>query len=327
MFHGLLQNNVRENDMDSLKKVNRLKTMKKMKNKTERLKDYLYIVIGCIIAAIAIDVFLVPYKIAPGGLTGLATILFHITSVGIPVGTLILILNVPLFLGGFRFIGKRFIVKTLFSTVLLSAFIDLFEPFTQRFINQYLDKVTDVPYGSNLLLYCVIGGFVMGIGLGLVFRAGATTGGTDLAAKILHRFIPHFTVGQILLVIDGLVVLLAAIAFKSFLLGLYATVAIYISSKVIDTILEGVNYAKAVFIISDQADLISQKVMREIDRGVTGLSGTGMYTGTEKRVLLCVLERTQIPKLKELVKDVDPKAFVVMTDVREVLGEGFKKNE
>ena len=126
------------------------------------------------------------------------------------------------------------------------------------------------------------------------------------------------------MVIDGIVVIFAAVAFKSFLLGLYAIVTIYITSKVIDAILEGVDYAKAVFIISNHSQIISQKIIKEIDRGVTGLSGTGMYTGDDKQVLLWVLDRTQIPKLKALVKSVDPDAFVIMTDVREVLGEGFK---
>jgi uncharacterized membrane-anchored protein YitT (DUF2179 family) len=288
------------------------------------IEEFLYIIIGCLVTAVALDVFLLPYKIAAGGVTGIATVLFYITHSKIPIGTIILLLNVPLFLGGMKFIGKRFFLKTVLSTILLSVFIDLVEPFTKKFLSQYLGDLADSAPGANLLLYCVFGGVGMGIGLGLVFRAGATTGGTDLAAQIVHHFFPHFTVGRILMVIDAMVVLFAAVAFKSFLLGLYAIVTIYLSSKVIDAILEGVDYAKAVFIISNQSDFISQRIMAEIDRGVTGLNGTGMYTGTEKKVLLCVLDRKQIPKLKSLVKSMDPKAFVIMTDVREVLGEGFR---
>jgi len=288
------------------------------------MEEYLYIVIGCLVTAVALDVFLLPYKIAAGGITGIATVLFYITNSKIPIGTIILLLNVPLFFGGMKFIGKRFFFKTLLSTVLLSGFIDLLEPFTKSFISRYMGDMADSTPGANLLLYCVFGGVGMGIGLGIVFRVGATTGGTDLAAQIVHHFFPHFTVGRILMVVDAMVVLFAAIAFQSFLLGLYAIVTIYLSSKVIDAILEGVDYAKAVFIISNHSDLISQKIMTEIDRGVTGLNGTGMYTGTEKQVLLCVLDRKQIPKVKSLVKSIDPKAFVIMTDVREVLGEGFR---
>lgn len=301
--------------------------MNKRKKVFSIIVNYIYIVIGCLITAGAIDIFLLPYKIAPGGITGIATVLFYITNSKVPVGVIILILNVPLFLGGMKLIGKRFFLRTLVSTILLSVFIDIIEPFSSRFVTSFLGGFTDSSSNSNLLLYCIFGGVMMGVGLGIVFRAGSTTGGTDLAAQMVHRFVPRFTVGQILMVIDGLVVVFAAIAFKSFLLGLYAIVTIYISSKVIDTVLEGVDYAKAVFIISNNSEIISKKIMTEIDRGVTGLHGTGMYTGTEKQVLLCVLDRAQIPKLKALVKSVDASAFVIMTDVREVLGEGFKSRE
>ena len=286
--------------------------------------SYLYLIVGCFIAAGAIDIFLLPYKIAPGGMTGIATVIFYVTNSKIPVGITILLLNIPLFIVGMKFIGRKFFLKTLLSTILLSVFIDVLKPFSQKFIDRFLGDLENTPVYSNLLLYCVFGGALMGIGLGIVFRAGATTGGTDLAAQIVHHFIPYFTVGKILMVIDGIVVIFAAVAFKSFLLGLYAIVTIYITSKVIDAILEGVDYAKAVFIISNHSQIISQKIIKEIDRGVTGLSGTGMYTGDDKQVLLWVLDRTQIPKLKALVKSVDPDAFVIMTDVREVLGEGFK---
>ena len=164
----------------------------------------------------------------------------------------------------------------------------------------------------------------MGLGLGLVFRSGATTGGTDLAARIVHRFIPNLTMGQTLLFIDSSVIIFAAIAFGSFQLGLYAIVSLYVSSKVIDAILEGVNFAKSVLIISDKSDEIAHRIMKDLDRGVTALKGTGMYTGKDKQVLLCVLQRSQIPALKEIVKSVDDKAFVILTEIREVLGEGFQ---
>ena len=291
------------------------------------ISAYISIIIGCLITAVAMDVFLIPYKIAPGGVTGIATVLFYLTRSSIPVGAIMLLLNVPLFLGGIKYIGRIFFIRTLFSTILLSFFIDILEPVTRQFGDRYLGSLTSSSSNSNLMLYSVFGGVVIGIGLGIVFRSGATTGGTDLAAQIVHHFFPHFTIGQILLVIDAMVVVFAAIAFKSFLLGLYAIVTIFLSSKVIDVILEGVNYAKAVFIISDRSDEISQKIMTGFDRGVTGLHGTGMYTGTKKEVLLCVLDRRQIPKLKAMVKSVDMKAFVIMTDVREVLGEGFKSRD
>lgn len=288
------------------------------------VKDYIFILIGCMITAVAMDVFLIPYKIAPGGVTGIATVLFYLTDSAVPVGILMLLMNIPLFLGGMRFIGKIFFIRTLFSTIFLSVFIDVLEPFTHKFVERYLGGLTVSSANSNLLLYCIFGGVLMGFGLGIVFRSGATTGGTDLLAQIVQHFFPHLTVGSILMVIDAVVVVLAALAFQSFLLGLYAIVTIFLSSKVVDVVLEGVDYAKAVFIISNHSDEISKKIMTEIDRGVTGLNGTGMFTGTEKQVLLCVLDRKQIPKLKVLVKSIDMNAFVIMTDVREVVGEGFK---
>jgi uncharacterized membrane-anchored protein YitT (DUF2179 family) len=297
--------------------------MSKFKETVGSLKDYFLIIIGCILSALAIDIFLVPYKIAPGGVTGLATVIYYITNSRYQVGTIMLILNIPLFLGGMKFIGRKFAIKTLFSTVLLSMLIDVIEPLTNQFAQHFLGELKDAATSSNLLLYCMIGGAVLGAGLGLVFKAGATTGGTDLGAQIVNHFIPHVSIGKILMVIDGIVVVFAAVAFQSFLLGLYAIVTIFITSKIIDTILEGVNFAKAVFVISNHSEAIAQKVLKELDRGVTGLKGTGMYTGTDKQVLLCVLDRTQIPKIKLLVKSVDPAAFVVVTDVREVLGEGF----
>jgi uncharacterized membrane-anchored protein YitT (DUF2179 family) len=164
----------------------------------------------------------------------------------------------------------------------------------------------------------------MGAGLGIVFRSGATTGGTDLAARITNHFAPNLTMGQILLFIDTSVIIFAAIAFQSFLLALYAIVTLFISSKVIDAVLEGVNFAKSVFVISDRPDEISERILKDLDRGVTALKGTGMYTGKDKQVLLCVLHRGQLPLLKEIVKIIDPKAFIILTDIREVLGEGFK---
>lgn len=299
--------------------------MKRKEKFIRGLKDYLWIVLGSVITAVAINVFLVPYKIAPGGVTGIATVVYYLISGRLPVGTIMLILNVPLFIFGFRFIGHKFIVRTLFSTILLSVAIDLSLPFTDLFIRQLaLEKLTA---GPDLLLYSIFGGFFMGLGLGLVFKSGATTGGTDLAARIIHHFNPSMSMGKALLFIDTAVILFAAIAFNSFLLALYAVLSLYISTKIIDVILEGVNFAKAVYIISDSADEIARDIMKELDRGVTALNGTGMYTGNGKKVLFCILQHGQLTLLKALVKKIDPSAFIILSDVTEVLGEGFKTYE
>lgn len=289
--------------------------------------DYFMIFIGSIITAGSINIFLVPYKIAPGGASGIATVLFYISNGKFPVGMTMLALNIPLFLLGIRFIGKKFVIKTLFGTVLLSLIIDLTEPFTHAFTKKFMEMSGGQIYSQDILLYSLFGGFLMGVGLGLVFKSGATTGGTDLAARIVTHFFPMLTMGETLLLIDTSVIILAAVAFKSFQLGLYAIVTLYISSKVIDAILEGVNFAKAVFIISDFAGQISDRILKDLDRGVTALEGTGMYTESKKQVLLCIVNRGQIPLLKNIVKNVDQNAFIILADVREVLGEGFKTYE
>lgn len=289
--------------------------------------DYLMIVVGSIITAGSINIFLVPFKIAPGGVSGIATVLYYVSNGKFSVGITMLVLNIPLFILGMRFIGRKFVIKTLFGTVLLSLIIDLSEPFTSTFAQKIGDMSQGVIYSQDILLYSLFGGFLMGLGLGLVFRSGATTGGTDLAARIVNHFLPIFTMGETLLIIDTSIIILAAVAFKSFQLGLYAIVTLFISSKVIDAILEGVNYAKAVFIISDHSEHISAKILNNLDRGVTALEGTGMYTGNNKKVLLCILNRGQIPVLKNIVKSIDHNAFIILADVREVLGEGFKTYE
>lgn len=286
--------------------------------------DYFMIVIGSIIAACSMNIFLVPYKIAPGGLSGVATVLYHVSGGKFPMGITMLVLNVPLFFLGIRFIGKKFVLKTLFGTAMLSVVIDITEPFTSDLTQRFGQMpVGNVP-SQDILLYSIFGGALMGVGLGLVFKFGATTGGTDLAARIINHIFPAFTMGEILLVIDTSVIVLATVVFRSFQLGLYAILTLFISSKVIDAILEGVNFAKAVLIISDHSEDIAERIMNDLDRGVTALEGTGMYTGNNKKVLLCVLNRGQISMLKSIVKSINQKAFIILADVREVLGEGFK---
>jgi len=299
--------------------------MKLFKKIFRSVKDYLWIILGSIITAISINVFMVPFKIAPGGVSGVATVLHYLSFGKFPVGTTMLVLNVPLFLAGIKFIGKKFALRTLFSTIVLSLFIDATQTLSTYFVEKYLSRLENSSATPDMLLYSIFGGLLMGIGLGIVFRFGATTGGSDLAARIVSHFKPNYTMGETILFIDCSVIVFAAISFQSFQLGLYSIVTLYISSKVIDAILEGVNFAKAVLIISDKSDQIAVRILKELDRGVTCLKGTGMYTGENKEVLLCVLHRGQLPQLKEMTKEVDEKAFVILADIREVLGEGFKK--
>lgn len=287
-------------------------------------KNSLLIVLGSFITAVSINVFMVPYKIAPGGVSGIATVIYYLTSQKFPVGAIMLVLNIPLFVFGFKFIGRKFIVRTFFSTILLSVFIDFLEPYTRYFVDNYLVKVEPSPSVPDLFLYSIFGGFLMGLGLGMVFKAGATTGGSDLAARIANHFIANLTMGQLIMIIDTAIIICATAAFNSFHLGMYAIITLYISSKVIDAVLEGVNFAKSVFIISDKSDEIAVRIMEVMDRGVTALRGIGMYTGKDKNVLLCIVHRGQLQQLKEIIMELDSNSFIILTDIREVLGEGFK---
>jgi uncharacterized membrane-anchored protein YitT (DUF2179 family) len=226
---------------------------------------------------------------------------------GFPVGVTTLVLNVPLFLIGIRQLGGHFGIRTLLATILLSFFIDIIP----------VPALTD-----DSLLASIYGGFLMGIGLGMIFRKKATTGGTDLMATLIHKHFPAISVAWVLFAVDFLVVVAAAI-FLGLSQALYAVVALAVSARVIDLVQEGLNTAKAVLIISDHSHEISRRILEVMDRGVTLLNGKGAYTGNEKDVILCVVRRTQITQVKEITNSFDPAAFVLVADVREVMGEGF----
>lgn len=286
-------------------------------------KSYILIALGCLITTISMNVFLIPFKLAPGGVSGLSTVIYYIIGGTIPVGTLMLILNIPLFLMGYRSKGHRFIIRSMFGAVMLSLMIDLTSPFFNWLINEYFISFDNEMANPDLLLYSLIGGGIMGFGLAIVLKEDATTGGTDLLAAVLKKLFPKFSVGQYLLFMDGFVIIFSVIAFKSVKIGLYASLCLYIASKSIDAYLEGMNFSKSLLIISEKSEMIAKRLLNEVDRGVTGLKGMGMYSKQDKTVLLCVVKREEIPTVKEIVKDCDQSAFVLLIDVREVLGEGF----
>ena len=267
--------------------------------------SYLQILLGCVIGAAAYPAFLVPNSIAPGGLTGVATILNHL--LGTPVGLVSLLLNVPLFIIGYRSMGKVFAFRSLIATVLFSVFIDILP----------LSPMTYDP-----LLGTLFGGVLLGIGLGLILRGGATTGGSDMVARMVHRRFPFITVGSFLFGVDFMVVIAAG-----FVVGvtqaLYALINIYIASRVVDAVMIGFGGNKACFIIPDAWEKISRQVMDEMDRGVTLLSAKGAYTGNERPVVLCVLARQEVMTIKQIVRQVDESAFMFVTEAHEAIGEGF----
>ncbi|NLO93081.1 MAG: YitT family protein [Clostridiaceae bacterium] len=286
-------------------------------------KSYLLISLGCLLVAISMNVFLIPYKLAPGGVSGLSTVLFHLFGGTIPVGTIMIALNIPLFLIGYRSKGRQFVVRSVFGSLMLSVLIDVTAPFLRWLVSDYFVYFDNTMAEPDLLLYSLIGGAIMGFGLAIVLKEDATTGGTDLMASVLNNKIPKFSVGQHLLFMDLCVVIFATIAFRSVKLGLYTTLCLYISSKTIDAYLEGINFSKALLIISEKQEEISERLMDEVGRGVTGLKGHGMYTKQDKTVLLCVVKREEIPTVKDIVRACDNKSFILLIDVREVLGEGF----
>jgi uncharacterized membrane-anchored protein YitT (DUF2179 family) len=230
----------------------------------------LIVLLGAVIVSLGVNLFLVPNKIAAGGVTGLATVFYYLT--GFPVGTIMLVLNIPLFILGIKILGRSFGIKTLFATLFLSLAIDLLAPI--------LNSLTD-----DLLLASIFGGLFVGFGLGMVLKQDATTGGTDLSAKIIHKIISYISVGQLLLIIDAMIVLTAALVFKNYELGLYAAITLFITSRVIDAVIVGVNYTKAVHIISDKPEEISNKLVFEMNHGMTSLNGKGMISKKEKNVL------------------------------------------
>ncbi|MGI6124108.1 MAG: YitT family protein [Acetivibrionales bacterium] len=294
-----------------------------MSNKKLDIKSYFSIILGCFIMTVSMNMFLIPFRLAPGGVSGLSTVLYYVLEGSIPVGTLMLILNTPLFIIGYRSKGRQFLIRSLFGATLLSLMIDSTSLLFSRIINEHFIRFDNSMSDPDLLLYALIGGGIMGFGLAIVLREEATTGGTDLMAAVLHKLFPRFSVGQHLLFMDGVIILFATIVFRSVKLGLYASMCLYVSSKTIDAYLEGVRFSKSLLIISEKAELIAGRLLEEVDRGVTGLKGTGMYSKQDKTVLLCVVKREEIPVVKDIVKSCDASAFILLIDVREVLGEGF----
>lgn len=273
----------------------------------KKVLEYLVIIIGSIILALGLSLFLIPNRIAPGGITGLATILYHLLS--FPPGLVILLANLPLLLISIYIMGMMLGLRTLVGVLVTSLAVDYF--------NLFLPVITKDP-----LLAAIYGGLLMGLGLGLVFRARGSTGGTDLIAQILHHFL-GLSFGQGFILADFFIVLLAGFVFNAEL-ALYAFVSIIISSKVVDLVQEGFDMSKGVLIISPKTLEIREAILGELERGVTIIKGQGGYTGEERDLLLCVIPRALVTRLKHLILKVDPHAFVIFSDVKEVLGEGFK---
>ena len=277
--------------------------------------DYLFIFMGTGIMALAIQCIFEPIGLVTGGFSGIAIIIRKMTAGivegGVPLWLTNLALNVPVFIAALIIKGRKFLGRTVIGTVLLSFWL-------------YVIPQVDLTQG-DYMLSAVFGGVITGIGIGFVLLAKATTGGTDLVSALIQKYVRHYSVVQILQVIDGMVVLAGLYVF-GLKPALYAIVAIFITSKVSDALMEGMKYSKAAFIITDCYKEIADAIMTQLDRGLTGLDATGMYSGDKKTVLYCVVSKKEIVELKDIVAKIDPKAFVIVTDAREVFGEGFLEN-
>lgn len=284
-----------------------------MKSKvTTLLKNYLIITLGALVYAVSFVYCYDPNQIGFGGVTGIAQIINTYIPV-LPVGVMVIVFNAPLFLLGWKLLGGHLLVSSLYAMAASSLFIDLFHYY-----------VPEVPTMEPMLA-AVFGGILLGAGLGLVFSQGATTGGTDLMARLLKLKLAWLPVGKLLLGIDLVVVLTAALAFHSLVSGLYGLIGLYISTLVMDKMLYGMDTAKVAYIISDFDKEIAAAIVNTLDRGVTILSGKGAYSGQPKEVLMCAFKQRQIVQLKATVKEIDPAAFLIVCDAHEVLGDGFRE--
>ena len=293
------------------------------------LRETMMLLSGGLLSAIAVNVFYLPIKLTMGGVSGIAAIIFQLTGQGrfLSFGALVFLLNIPLLILGWWKIDLRFVWRSLIGTVVYSLFIDLSEPFLTGFYSRYIDRPL-ANGGADPLIYCLFGGVLYGLGLGLIFRGEYTTGGTDILALIIKKKFKVLSTGQFLMVLDAVVVLASAVAYRNdagpgVLMAMYSFIAMYLTSKSIDIVLEGFDYCRTAYIISTKSDLIADRIMQQMQRGVTSLHGRGMYTRQQKDVLLCVLSRKQVPEIKQIVSDIDPDAFVIVSEAREVLGEGF----
>jgi uncharacterized membrane-anchored protein YitT (DUF2179 family) len=284
-------------------------------------KDYLFILVGSFILAAGFVYFVSPHKIVPGGVYGIAIVVHYLTEgvfsfwpEGIPIGLFGLILNIPLTIAGIKILGPRFGVKTVIGFVLTSVFMDGIT---------YFRPNGNIPLVDDVLLSSVFGGVLIGFGLGLIFKSRATSGGSDIIAMIIAKY-TKLQLGKLMIYVDSVIVLLALFAFQDWHIPLYSWVVIYISGRAIDMTLEGADYNKALLIISNKHAEIKHKLLHDLERGGTYLSGEGMYTGEEKRIIYTVVSRREVAILEEYISKIDPDAFITIMDAKEILGEGFQ---
>lgn len=294
-----------------------------MKNKEKTVKfliKYAVVSLGCVIYALGVALFLDANQIASGGVTGISIVLSHLTEsvAWLNTGIWIIIINIPLFILGWIFFGYKFIMSTIYSTVLSSLLVWAFE--------EAFESVS--PVTDNLIISAVIGGALFGGGLGLIFRMGSTTGGTDIVVKILRKKFRFLSTGKISLIVDIVIVGISAIVYKNFELTCITFFSLVVIAVSFDWILYGGNSAKLVHIITteEKSALMFEKILKELDITATYVDGKGAYSGNDKRVIFCAVKNTMFPKLRDIIKEIDPEAFTIVSSATEIYGEGYKNH-
>ena len=275
----------------------------------EFIKEYVYIFFGAGLMAFATGSILLPNQLSTGGFSGISTILYYLFK--FPVGTTMLILNIPLFLIAFFKINKKLFFKSIIGAVLLSVFIDFFESLG--------------PIITDRFLACIYGGIITGIGTAIILKAEASTGGTDLFSHVIRVFNNKIRSSKIIIIADIIIIILNIIFFWEIEIGLYSVIAIYLMGKMIDIVFEGFYFTKVMFIVSDKYEEIARRVGTKVKRGSTGIYAKGMYSNNDKIMLFCVGSRKEISEIKNIIKEIDDKAFIVTTDAMETLGKGFSE--
>lgn len=278
-------------------------------NIKEQLKELIMIILGCLIMALGTAFFLLPNQLSSGGFAGITTITYYLFN--LPMGTVMILLNSPLFIIALIKLGKRFFVKAIIGTGMLSMFLNLFEG---------ANALT-----SDRLLASIYGGIIIGIGTAIILRTNASTGGSELLGNIIVKFKPTARTSNMIILIDTIVVALNVIFFKEIEVGLYSAIVIYLVGQMIDIIFEGTNFTKMIFIVSNKYKEISKEIGENIERGSTGIYARGMYHEEDRMLLWCVASRREIAQIREIATKIDQKAFIVISNAREVYGKGFKK--
>ena len=272
------------------------------------IKEIIEIVIGCLFMAAGTSLFLLPNQLSSGGFAGISTIIYYLFN--LPLGTTMLILNIPLIILTIIRVGKETAIKGIFGTIVLSTFIDILERFE--------------PLTQDRLLACIYGGILVGVGTAIVLKANASTGGTDLLTYIIRSYKSHYRASNLIVIIDIAIVVLNVIFFREIEVGLYSAIAIYLSGKMIDAVFEGIYFTKTMFIVSNKYKEIAQEIGQKLDRGSTAIYAKGMYTKEKRMMLWCVASRGEVAKIKQIAQEIDPRAFIVISSAREAWGKGFK---